>query len=455
MNCGNCGNPLIPGNDICPTCGAKNILPNEVPVQVTPEQNVLENTNVVSNEIVTNNSNLAFPNAGIEAVNTGVEEKIVVSGNVTQEVPSSIDVLSDVLESVSTEGIEGDKELIINDEVVNELNEEDVPQITENMAPPTLDVQNENLMSGATDLGNSSEIADYDPNEQKEDIQEQIENRKKQEQDRVDIAIPEVVKPEEVTESEKAGTVPEVSSTSETVGDNLNDTGVTDGKKKLKIKLGGKSSNVTLIIIAIIALAIGVLVGKSLFSKNYCATANMSYVDNKTHYVADGKNNETIAGNYKLKIPTDYTYDRANNGVYIYGADDKYRIFIKSESARYKDLTGSKTSMKVSIAEQKLDVLNVKEIKSGNTNFLAFEVSRNGDNRLLCFADANNDNVFYIEIIDIDNNYNYEILSIVADIIENAEMVEVNSNMEKRDTIDVSKVSINSAILQQQYQTTN
>ena len=42
MNCGNCGTPLIPGNNTCPSCGALNMPLNTPPVDHTPQEETLE-----------------------------------------------------------------------------------------------------------------------------------------------------------------------------------------------------------------------------------------------------------------------------------------------------------------------------------------------------------------------------------------------------------------------------
>lgn len=374
MNCGNCGGALELGNEICPNCGAKNILPSVEPTTV---------------------------------INLQEEENVP---------------------------------------------EEEQTVITEFMAPPELSVSNEDLTSNASDISSVDEVSTYDPEAEKRDIEAEIEARKKLEEDKVDIAIPAVQAPTEVSDIDDAGEVPEVSTTGETVGDNLNAIKENIKNGKLKIKLGGKTSNSILVIACVLFLIIGLLVGKILFSKNYCAAVGNYIVDEKVKFVRDGKNNTTNVGKYTYQIPKDYIYDRADKGVYIYDKEDKFRIYIKTETGLYKDLVGSKTSMKESMKEQKLDIQNVKEIKNDKRSLLVFEASKNGANRLICFTDAGNDHVYYIEIIDIQNNYNYDVIPIAADIADNATYQEIETKMESMELVDVSKVSINSSILQKAYE---
>ena len=51
MNCGNCGTPLIPGNNTCPSCGALNMPLNTPPVNPeTPQEETLESLDNTINE---------------------------------------------------------------------------------------------------------------------------------------------------------------------------------------------------------------------------------------------------------------------------------------------------------------------------------------------------------------------------------------------------------------------
>lgn len=51
MNCGNCGTPLIPGNNTCPSCGALNMPLNTTPVNPeTPQEETLESLDNTINE---------------------------------------------------------------------------------------------------------------------------------------------------------------------------------------------------------------------------------------------------------------------------------------------------------------------------------------------------------------------------------------------------------------------
>lgn len=376
MNCGNCGSPLMNGSNICPSCGALNVLE---PVQ--PQVQV--------------NDDLA------------------------------------------------------NDDGFIEL-DDDIEQITEFMAPPTLNIsESESISSGIVDINNAAEVSTYSPEalEQEKEQQIQEENRKKES---VDIEIPAVRKPVDNVDMPSDGTAPSVDDSSVTVGEKIDPVPLEEAgskkKFKLKIKFNKNVPKSLMIMVAIIVLIIGILLGKALFSKNYCvSTVGNNRVNNETKFVADGKNNVTNVGSYTYKIPEDYIFDKSNGGLLIYDKDDTFRIFIRTDKGAYQDLSGAKNSIRETLKENSVAVNGMKEINIADKNYLVFEAATRSVNRMIAFTDASNNYVFYIEIITNDNTYDYDVLDITADILLNATYQEKNTEMEKVDIYDISGVSIKAA----------
>lgn len=155
MNCGNCNTPLIPGNNICPNCGAVNMPPS------TPTP--------------------------------------------TASVPS-----------------------FDFEEITPTTPEVEVPvEITANMAPPSLDVNKEDLESGATDISQAN-ISTYGE-EVVETPSEPVNNTN----DKVDFDIPSVQKPVENIEMPSDGSAPSIDTGAPTVGEiEENVPTVKIGKKK-------------------------------------------------------------------------------------------------------------------------------------------------------------------------------------------------------------------------------
>lgn len=424
MNCTNCGKPLFEGSPICPVCGANN------------ELNA--NTQVMENQPTTNNVVPEQPNPNTLNNNVDLDK-------------------TQLLEPISqgTEAAPASENVNLLDGDIMELDDEDEKvTITENMAPPTLTVDEENLAQGAGDLANENSVSTYSNEAITEQETEEKEEKTRQEE-RVDIAIPSVSEVKSVS-LPSDGSAPEIQESAATVGDASNTTTVLEEpnkKKKFKLNIQKGSKNVPknlMIIVAIIFLVVGVLLGKAFFSKNYCSTnvgQNRSVVfKNKVKYVSDGKNNTTNVGGYTYKIPEGYIYDKSDGGLLIYDDADSFRIYIKTDAGLYTDLTGAKNSIRATMVENGVNVENVRELKSNDVEFLIFETITRLNNRIIAFADAKEDHVFYLEIVNVNNGFDYDVLDIAADILKNVTPEGTTSAMEKIDVVDISDVSIRSAL---------
>lgn len=468
MNCSNCGKPLLAGSTICPVCGTDNSANSGIQVNATPAEIQTGTTQVnqtpvlqenpptvPSNQATDNNQVLETPNMEVASVNqvqsleAPISEVTEVQKSVLNNPPTNAETITANVENteVNTEEIDDSHFIELDDE------EENV-EITENMAPPTLNVEEENLTQGAGDLTNEESVSTYSE-EAEQALESQEKDKQTRQEERVDIAIPSVGAVTEVS-MPSDGSAPEINESSTTVGENTSGgTDLEDPSKKKKFKItftkGSKNVPKTLmIVVAIIFFVIGILIGKALFSKNYCSTntgGNKSVISSKKiKYVSDGKNNTTNVGNYTYKIPEQYNYDKREGGVLVYGEDDLFRIYIKVIDGLYSDLSGAKNSIRASMQENQINVSNVKELKANDKEFLVFEVTTRLNNRMITFSDASNDQIFYIEIIDANNSYDYDILDIASDIIKNVTYEEVVSNMEKVDITDISDVAVKAAL---------
>lgn len=331
--------------------------------------------------------------------------------------------------------------------------ENEVIKITENMAPPELTVNQEQMSVGAGDLSNGDNVNTYSP----EVMMQQASSDTTIQPDQVDFSIPTASAPAIDVDMPSDGSAPVVDNqesivTGEIVTGEERDvaddlTKLSIGGKTFSIKMGKRFGLPVVLIVAVLTLIIGVFVGKILFSKNYCATTNKnSVVNTKTKYVSDGKNNIANIGSFTYKIPHDYTYDKTSKGLLILDKNDSFRIFIRTDRGSIVDMSGAKTSIRETLKENGTNVNDIKELNVNSVNFLIIETSYKNINRLVTFSDASNDYVFYIEIVDSNNNYNYEVLNIAADIIKNATYEERTSNMENIEINDIYDLTLKASL---------
>lgn len=158
--------------------------------------------------------------------------------------------------------------------------------------------------------------------------------------------------------------------------------------------------------------------------------------------IADGKNNITKAGNFEFKIPEKFYYDRNNEGLLVYDGKANWRIYIRADQGRYEDLAKAKKSVKETLIESSVSVNEIKETKKDKRSILVIEGTTKNDNRLIAFSDATHDYIFYIEIVDATNNYDYEALDVAIDIINNATYKESPSKLEDKTVYDISEIVI-------------
>lgn len=324
--------------------------------------------------------------------------------------------------------------------------EEETPQISANMAPPSLAVQEENLTSGVKDIGAGNNISTYG--------EMPVEETKAEEMfastdSGVDIEIPKVQTPVANVDMPSDGSAPSIDGEIPTVGEIESPDASTlkIGKKTFKIKMGKSKSVPKVILIGgiIVFFIMGVLVGSTVFKQNVCvgtSSNNKKKTTTKVTYVSNGKNNETKAGNYTYKIPENYVYDKKNNGVIIYSDTGDWRIFIKAESGLYDDVATARTSIEETLKENNVTVNNLRETKISDNSYVIIEGTTRLQNRLIAITDAKNDHIFYIEIVTTDNSYNYDILSLANDIAKSATYNESVSDIEHIDIYDASSMLI-------------
>ena len=407
MNCSNCNTPLTPGNNVCPNCGA---------------------LNMAFSAPINDQTNIEMPQ---QSQMPQLANEVVSQDNLEP-------LLDDSFESLDDNGAE--------DGII----EEDNIEITATMAPPELQVGNENLTSGVTDISNAN-ISTYSPEAIEEEKEEEKE-RQDLENNRVDFQIPSVEKP-----VEDASIVYDETGVPIMDGGNIveipQEENKTNSEENEKIKVGKlevnlpfkKGKNVPMlffIIVVVCALIFGVVIGKMFFSKSVYVKGSYNSNGTKTEIkrVSDGKNNVTKAGAYTFKIPEGYYYDTNNGGVSIYDADDTFRIFMRADSGLYNDVASARVSIVKTLEENKVTVKNYKEVEIEKKAFVVIETTTKMNNRLIAYTDAKNDYVFFIEVVTNSNNFNYDALDIAADIANNATYNEKESEMETIEINDISEV---------------
>jgi uncharacterized Zn finger protein (UPF0148 family) len=170
MKCSLCGTELLPGNNICPSCGALNMAFEQTqPAASTTSVSAMANTpNVAPVEQIQDLEQIQQQNTPITEQNTADQPEII---------DNFVDLDEGPIEEVKA---------------------------TADMAAPTLEVNKENLSSGVKDISSSGDVSTYDP-EAKEEVEETEEAPKEA---GVNFALPEV---QEATKDTQGMEINEVS----------------------------------------------------------------------------------------------------------------------------------------------------------------------------------------------------------------------------------------------------
>jgi hypothetical protein len=395
MKCSLCGTELLPGNNTCPKCGSLNMSFESF----TPQTNV-------------NNQSVETP----QVVETPTPVEVA-----TPEVPT---------EEVIEEFVD-----------LDEGPSEEV-HASEDMAVPTLEVEQENLTVGAKDITSSQDVSTYDPTQE---VKEEVVQEQPKETG-INFNLPEVKEAEADTQGMG---IMEIKTNTQTVSGDNNKSEELTKKEKFSLTMFKRKTlprNLVIILLTIV-LVIGILIGSTVFSKQvYTPTSTKSKnTTEKVKHVADGKNNTTYVGNYLYKIPEEYDYDKLNGGLVVYGNNDEFRLFIKAKQGSYEYIANSKESIRKSMDNIGMSVNNIKETALNEKPYVVVEATVGPRNRIYAMCDGNHDNIFYIEIISSDNDYNYIALDIANDIINNAEYNDKYSNMENAQYEDASDIIVTAA----------
>ena len=141
-------------------------------------------------------------------------------------------------------------------------------------------------------------------------------------------------------------------------------------------------------------------------------------------------------------IPEKYYYDKTEGGLLVYDTNDTFRIYIRGEEGIYDDIANAKSSVKATVINAGLSVTNIKEVTINKRNYVIAETIDGLVNRLIAFTKASDTEIFYVEIVTTENNYDYDVVDLADDIIANAAFQSETSKMESTDIHDIASLVI-------------
>lgn len=188
-------------------------------------------------------------------------------------------------------------------------------------------------------------------------------------------------------------------------------------------------------LVLLIAVVVFFLIKKFLNKEEQPETNNEPQAVNKI-------SNYTVKHNgFSFSIPTNLIYIENQNSLAITNEEDTKAAYIEVLEGLYSQLVTNKNMLQGVYQEEGYTASVAKEETIGNIEFLTMELSTSGTNILLAFTKANSMNVFGVTIYNLDNEYDYDYLNTIANILTNSEYTGETNAISSYEKLDTSIIS--------------
>lgn len=192
----------------------------------------------------------------------------------------------------------------------------------------------------------------------------------------------------------------------------------------------------------LIGLGLVIVVGLALFllfvfgknNNSEMANGGSSLVNNKSTYTVNFKG-------FTFKVPTDLIYEPMGDYLLLGNEADTWAANIEVVKGSYDKVLSNKNKMQAVYQQNGYIASSAVEKKIGGVDFVTIELSKNGQNALLGLSKANSMYVFGLTAVNIDNEYDYDILKTVSTIFSSAEYTGETNNMSTFEKVDMSVIS--------------
>lgn len=155
------------------------------------------------------------------------------------------------------------------------------------------------------------------------------------------------------------------------------------------------------------------------------------------------------SGNFVFKIPTNLVYQTEE---YVDGVDtitvgdqeDTWLAFISTQpGVSYDKLLKNKNQLQQVLANQQgfTKVSDAVEKSIGGVPFIISETILGGQNTIIAYTKADDTTVFTISIVNAYDEFDYDALEIIAEIVNNVEVNAKTTNMEVTKKVDLNAIT--------------
>lgn len=185
-----------------------------------------------------------------------------------------------------------------------------------------------------------------------------------------------------------------------------------------------------------IVILIFILTGK----KETVTNPNENLNNGGTTVVNNTSTYKVNFSNFTFNIPNDYVYTTQNNMMLLSDNSGSWAVGITIIDGSYSQLFINKNSLQKTLKNGGYTSSAAVEKTIKGRSFITTEISKNGNNMLAAYSDASMNKIFTLVIYTVNNNYDYNVLEKVADILNNAKYNATSNSITTTEIIDFNIV---------------
>lgn len=192
-----------------------------------------------------------------------------------------------------------------------------------------------------------------------------------------------------------------------------------------------------------------VIIGVAIVVVIFAAIFGISMLGNKNIYGGGSSsggitNNSTYTvkfSGFTFKIPTNLIYDIDYDTLYIGDEDGTWEAAIGLLSGSFSQLQTKKNQLISTYQQIGYGASNVNQKTYGGLDFITIELTYSGQNTILGFAKANSMYVFGTTVCNLDNDFDYNLLTDIAKVLSTAEYSGETNYISGFNKVDMGPIS--------------
>ncbi len=180
--------------------------------------------------------------------------------------------------------------------------------------------------------------------------------------------------------------------------------------------------------IFLIAFGCSYLFLSNLMTKNNSSSEKNSssetVVTNQTSY------SRVSYHDFLFSIPEDYIYGERNGVLHIYDEDGAWVALVSIEEGTYNQLVDNKNAIRTALENEGYTLGMPIEKSVGGLDYLLFEATYAGQNNLISLTSLSSTKYAIVEIMNQDNEYDYQKLEELSPILSSAKTESVTRNID-------------------------